>query len=418
MITRIEARNYRCLRSVSQPLGPFQLLVGPNATGKSTFLDAVRFLSRLTTDSLPAAISERTANIYDLFWQREGEGFELAVEALIPVENRGSLRPDCDMFRYEIAIGLDSQTGEAGIREERGFLVDSRARSPQEKISLITSSLSDEEDFRHPVLLKETVAAKHRESSETATNDSFFAETEELGFLPFRFGSQKSALKNLPEDKSAFPVATWFRTLLTDKLVSYALDAKQLQAESPPAQPRTLQPDAANLPWVVADLRESQPATFRDWLAHLRIALPDLTDVDTVLREDDRHRYLMLEYGDGLRVPSWSLSEGTLRLIALTLPAYLQDWRGTLLIEEPENGLHPLAIETAYQSLSSVYDAQVLMATHSPMLIGLAKPSEVLCFTKDEVGATQIVSGDQHPRLADWHGEVDLGTLFASGVLG
>ena len=87
-------------------------------------------------------------------------------------------------------------------------------------------------------------------------------------------------------------------------------------------------------------------------------------------------------------------------------------------MEEPENGVHPLAIETIYQSLSSVYDGQVLLATHCPLLVAVAKPSEVLCFSKDAAGATQIVSGDRHPRLSDWRGEVDLGTLFASGVLG
>jgi len=41
MIRRIEALNYRSLRYVSQALCPFQLLIGPNASGKSTFLDVV-----------------------------------------------------------------------------------------------------------------------------------------------------------------------------------------------------------------------------------------------------------------------------------------------------------------------------------------------------------------------------------------
>lgn len=88
------------------------------------------------------------------------------------------------------------------------------------------------------------------------------------------------------------------------------------------------------------------------------------------------------------------------------------------MIEKTENGLHPLAIETAYQPLLSIDDAQVLMATRSPLPAGLAKPGEVLCFTENETGATRIVRGDHHPRLADWHGEVGPGTLIASGVLG
>jgi len=88
------------------------------------------------------------------------------------------------------------------------------------------------------------------------------------------------------------------------------------------------------------------------------------------------------------------------------------------MIEEPENGIHPRAVETVFQSLSSVYGAQVLLATHSPVILSLAKPEQVLCFAKTEDGATDIVSGSDHPRLRTWRGETDLGTLFASGVLG
>jgi predicted ATPase len=44
MISKIEALNYRCLKYVSQPLERFQVLVGPNASGKSSFLDGVALL--------------------------------------------------------------------------------------------------------------------------------------------------------------------------------------------------------------------------------------------------------------------------------------------------------------------------------------------------------------------------------------
>ncbi len=111
-------------------------------------------------------------------------------------------------------------------------------------------------------------------------------------------------------------------------------------------------------------------------------------------------------------------SDGTLRLLALTLPAYLQDFRGIYLIEEPENGIHPRAVETMHQSLSSVYDAQILMATHSPVILSVVEPKNVLCFAKTAEGATDIVAGNEHPKLRDWRGEENLGVLFAGGVLG
>jgi hypothetical protein len=71
-----------------------------------------------------------------------------------------------------------------------------------------------------------------------------------------------------------------------------------------------------------------------------------------------------------------------------------------------------------YQALSSVRDGQVLLASHSPIVLGLAKPRDLLCFAKDEAGASDVVRGDEHPRLREWQGELDLGTLFAGGVLG
>lgn len=71
-----------------------------------------------------------------------------------------------------------------------------------------------------------------------------------------------------------------------------------------------------------------------------------------------------------------------------------------------------------FQSLSSVYDAQLLCATHSPVVVSMAKAADVLGFGCDAEGATDIVRDDEHPRLKTWKGEVELGTLFASGVLG
>src|SRR3954463_3424333 len=103
MITLIEALNYRCLRYVRQPMGPFHVLVGPNASGKTTFLDVVAFLGELVSGGIEEAIGKRTQNFQDLTWARAGDFFELAVELKIPDE----LVPDLgestfDTVRYEV----------------------------------------------------------------------------------------------------------------------------------------------------------------------------------------------------------------------------------------------------------------------------------------------------------------------------
>ena len=94
MICLVEALNYRCLKYVSQPLGPFHVLVGPNASGKTTFLDVIAFLGTLVSDGLEAPVAERTANFQDLLWGRSGDRFELAVEATVPEELRRAEKAD------------------------------------------------------------------------------------------------------------------------------------------------------------------------------------------------------------------------------------------------------------------------------------------------------------------------------------
>src|SRR5215207_8515850 len=123
MITLIEALNYRCLQYVRQPLVPFHVLVGPNASGKTTFLDVVALLGRLVSDGLDEAIGDRTQNFQDLVWCRSGQRFELAIEALIPVDRRkGLANPAFDTVRYEVALGLDPETRETSILDEQALL--------------------------------------------------------------------------------------------------------------------------------------------------------------------------------------------------------------------------------------------------------------------------------------------------------
>jgi predicted ATPase len=164
-------------------------------------------------------------------------------------------------------------------------------------------------------------------------------------------------------------------------------------------------------------LKDTDPLQFNNWIEHVRTALPDLETVDSKLRPEDNHRYILLRFANGVTAPSWVVSEGTLRLLALTFLAYAPGFEGIYMIEEPENGVHPTAVETIYQSLSSVYEAQVLMATHSPILVSLANPEQLLCFTRGEEG-TSIVRGNDHPVLRDWKKDVSLSDLFAAGVLG
>ena len=420
MISCIEALNYKCLRYVKQAVQPLQVLVGPNASGKSTFLDVVAFLGdmlRSGPEGPEAPVRTRGRSVRELAWRYEDDRFSFAVELRLPqsIRERNKAYEFC---RYEVQIGVHPEEG-VGILGETLWLKRNWANAGEP----VQASLFPAEPQPPRALV--WPAGKHTPAgwrkvvwkSPDLRNDYFRAETTGWN-APFRSGPHRAALANLPEDTERFPAATWARTVLTRRVQVLGLNSLRMRQPCPPDSPITFRADGSNLPMVVRELGNRDPRRFHAWVEHVQSVLEGLQEIEVKERESDRHLYLAVRFGAGLTVPSWLLSDGTLRLLALTLVAYLDVPDAVYLIEEPENGLHPRTLEAVFQSLSSVYEGQVLLATHSALLLALAKPADMLCFALAPSGAADIVSGERHPRLRDWRGEVDLGVLFAGGVLG
>ncbi len=402
MITRIEVRNFRCLKVIKQSLEPFQILIGPNASGKTTFLDTIAFLRALTEGGAQEALASHIGSYGDLTWRGNGEPISIAIDLRIPEFHVKKLRRHSqahNTVRYKVEFGQNAG-GVMGV----GILRETLSLEYRKQSGETQSSTAKP----YKVISRQPGGRVH-----------YFSEFmgAHKGSTSYYLRWDLSALQQMVEDEHLFPVAVWLKRLLSQGVQPMMLNSLKLRQASPPSQSSGFNLDGSNLPWVIERLKQTAPERFDRWVAHLRTALPDLKTVRTTERPEDRHRYLVLSYDNGFEPPSWLVSDGTLRLLALTLPAYLPDQQGIYLIEEPENGIHPRALETIYESLSSVYDAQVLVASHSPVLLSIAEPKQLLCFSKTPEGATQIVSGDHHPALKKWRGEIGLGMFFAAGVL-
>ena len=394
MIRRIQALNYRCLRFVDIPLGERQVLVGPNGAGKSTLIGILGFLRDFVRHGPVAAVAQRAGDFRDLVWGRpeDSAGFELAVEFDLPAECRDHLPAGRDYrtYRYEVAM----HGGEDGvsIHAERGILAP-RPRGGD-----------GEQPFLFPDLPEppETILAAARPGAHTVLSkspggkDRFYKEQDPVkGWVTeVALGPYRSALGGLPESPETLPASMAVKRILETGITRLQPDAAAMKRPSPPGLPDdALLEDGSNLPWVVRRLRDRHREDFASWLASLRGAVPGLTSVRFARRTADRYGYLVLRYGDGLRAPSRIVSDGTLRLLALTLPAFLPSGKRIFLVEDPERGLHPHSLRTLHAALAALPGSQLLATTHSPALEALFRPDEVLSLDRREDGTVRVARG-------------------------
>lgn len=128
---------------------------------------------------------------------------------------------------------------------------------------------------------------------------------------------------------------------------------------------------------------------------------------------------LEVELISGERVPAAFLSEGLLFYLAFAALQHL-DPVALLLVEEPENGLHPSRIADVMRILREISKTtQVVLATHSPLVINEMQGDEVTLVTRHPEHGTQVKLLSQTPHFAERSKVYALGELwlsYANGV--
>ena len=401
MIRRIQALNYRCFRHLDIALDRFHLLIGPNGGGKRTLIDTVQFLGDLVREGPEAAVDARAGDFRDLVWGRPEHGmrFEIAVEFAVPARCIPLLpvNKDFGTYRYEVALGC----GADGVRieAERGVLMPPPGPAP-----------AQETLFPYPLELPSTILSSARPGSSTVLskasgNDWFYAETaggKGWTKIGINFGPRRSTLGNLPESVDTMPVTTEFKDFLERRVRRLSLDGDALGGHCAGNAPdRMPAADGSNLPALVRRLRHDRRGRFEEWMKEVRTSVPGLADIRVSEREPDRAEYLVLVYDNGRESPAWLESEGTLRLVALTLLPALPPMQGLCWVVEPERSLHPSALGAVHRALSTVPGTQVLASTHSRALVDQVQPQHVLCLDRNPAGEARVVRGSGHPEAGE-----------------
>jgi len=337
MLEELVAVNYRSLKELIVELGPFNVLIGPNASGKSNIMDCLAFLAGLARREAPNSL-----------------------------------------------LGA------------RGGFDRVRFGGKAEKVKLKASVQMGGKTFIYTVEL-------HAEGWSEVLEAPSGRHEGAYGSL----GYPGTCLSGEPELESY--MASWAFYNFSTRAMRHVLQVKRSL---------TLAPDGSNLAQVLMTLVHELPKVYARIEETLRQAMPEVEELLTPLTEGGQTYIAIRERGFADPFDYYQLSDGTLKLLAYITAVSLPGPK-LICFEEPENFIHPHLMEFLVDVLKKS-GKQIVLATHSPLLVDHVEPEDVIVVEKDPEKGTVARRIEDPGALREKLNElgVGLGDYWGSGALG
>lgn len=416
MITRLKISGFKNLVDVDIHLGPFTCIAGPNAVGKSNLFDAIRFLSLTASHTLLEAAmlvrneDARQGDVRGLFHRvadATDERMRFEVEMIVPRKAQDDLGQPAlataNFLRYTLELRYRGEQG----NEDFG-------RSPieilrEELVHIPVSQQGSSLPF-HPASSwrKTAIETKHRSAPFISTGGE--GATRVIS-LHQDGGSRGRAVKNPASQPRTVlsvvnadegPTAVCAKREL-ESWVQLQLEPTELRKSDSMRAPFHLTAAGGNLPATLYRLAHSgamssggagadvtREAVYARVANRLKDLIEDVTAVG--VERDEKRELLTLQVTgrDGTIHPARSLSDGTLRFLALAVMELDPVIQGVICIEEPENGISPARIPAMLELLRDIatdetdaVDAdnplrQVIINTHAPAVVLVVQDAALL----------------------------------------
>ncbi len=411
MLTRLKISGFKNLVDVDIAFGPFTCIAGPNATGKSNLFDAIHFLSLLASRPLLEAATTvreeggRSADVRSLF-HRSGDsqastmGFE--AEMIVP----GTGRDD---------LGQDAHATSTYLRYSLELAYRERTRTGPNSIEITEETLSHINKteaprrlgFHHTPTWRRSVVTGQRAAPYITTVGDGESRVIRLHQDGRSGRTLNRSARDLPRTVlSAVNAAESPTALLAKNEMSswkrLQLEPSALRKPDEFTSPIHLGMDGAHaaatlhymatVPQVESGIPSAvdEEAVYTDISNRLAQLIDDVGKV--VVHRDDQRELLTLQVrlSDGTPHDARSLSDGTLRFLALAILEMEEDSGGLICLEEPENGIHPARVPAMLRLLNDITTdpkndfpqssplRQVMVNTHSPVVVTHVPESSLL----------------------------------------
>ena len=329
MLKRIRLIDFKSFKDEAIEVAPLTLLVGANASGKSNFLDAIRFL--------------------------KGAAFDLMLGEVLNGELNGEKQSGPDAWP-----GIRGRAEEAVRLGSTDFTIDSTWLAPAIGAPGSVRREGDRIEARHFIVCR---------VSPQVGLDYELIESPRLG-PAVKEQSAKSLMGSLtdlknPDDHAAAVLSELFRGI-------QFLNITPSEMRNYGRRGGPLGVDGRNVSGVLADLCQDpdEKQGLVHWLSEL--CAPDIKDLRFAGVEELGDVMVFFVEGDGKRISARSISDGTLHFLGTLLALRTAAPGSVILIEEIESGLHPTRIRLLVEYLETVTrerQIQVIATTHSPVVL-------------------------------------------------
>lgn len=404
MLTRLRVKGFKNLVDVDVRFGPFTCIAGPNGAGKSNLFDAITFLSDLASMPIMKAASRargtngRISDFHSLFFKNsKGEFLPMLFIAEMIVPNQviddfdRAAKPTATFLEYTLELRLGESHADPSPSDP--IYIE------REELRAIGSSDSAQRlgFSKSPAWIKQHVFGPGSRSTpfistETSGNPGqpairLFGDQTKKGGPPFLVPARRSPQTIVSgANSSSHPTALAARSELRSwRLLQ--LEPTALRRSDDFGDDPYITPTGEHLPGALMRIDNHAEVSLR-----LSELLPDIVSVNVDADEKRQVKTLLLTMKDKETYTASSLSDGTLRFLALAVLALDPEFGGLLCMEEPENGIHPSRIPQMLElvrSLSQELEAhgddtvvpsirQLIINTHSPLVVAELRDDELL----------------------------------------
>ncbi len=359
MIEKIGICNYKSIREVSIPLGKINILIGENGAGKSNFISFFEMVKAIYDQRLGSYMLSNGGINAQL---HRGLKHSKSMEGLIDYDNRNA-------FFFTLCPGV----GEKAFIAETGDYFNTNGDST--KNYKIWNKMNWDKDV---------------EESEIS--------------------------------EKKYPRAKYIRALLESFIVYHFHDTSKtssMRQPCPIGDNATLRHDASNLPAVLFRLQQTDIGAYRLIEATVRSVAPYFKcfKLAPMLTDESRIKLEWEEQDSDMYLDASSLSDGTLRFIALATLLLQTKLPETIIIDEPELGLHPAAmVKLSAMIKKASTKAQIIIATQSVTLISNFSIDDLIIVGRNDNQSTfhRLDEND----FSQWLEEYSIGELWEKNIIG